>query len=163
MFLTLNDVFQDDSGSDVEAEENFEEGDGDGEEDGASSNGEEAEEVVDEDVEVEGGGDQRGELIPGSAGVDSSASRRNSGRDADDEGDGGAEGTTEDLEDEDDAEGGGDVHALKQALPRQEDDDEDGPVRIIGRRRRAMAEVHDPVRVRRRKLREYYSVGQSSS
>lgn len=48
-----------------------------------------------------------------------------------------------------------------QSMQTGGDDDEDGPVRVIGRRRRAMAEVHDPVRVRRRKLREYYSVGQN--
>lgn len=40
-----------------------------------------------------------------------------------------------------------------------DEDDDDGPVRVVGRRRKALAEVHDPVKVRRRKLREYYAGG----
>lgn len=39
------------------------------------------------------------------------------------------------------------------------DDEDEGPVRVVGRRRKAMAEVHDPAKVRRRKLREYYAGG----
>ena len=91
-----------------------------------------------------------------------SSSLRNEGtdRDADDEGNEGEEETTQDLDGRGEDERGRD--RLEQVFPGQsnDDDDEEGPVRIIGRRRRAMAEVHDPVRVRRRKLREYYAVGQ---
>ena len=49
--------------------------------------------------------------------------------------------------------------AVRDSEPTDEIEDED-LVRVVGRRRKAMAEVHDPSRVRRRKLREYYAGGE---
>jgi hypothetical protein len=52
-----------------------------------------------------------------------------------------------------------DLDRSGQQPTNDDDDDDDGPVRVVGRRRKALAEVHDPVKVRRRKLREYYAGG----
>lgn len=40
-----------------------------------------------------------------------------------------------------------------------EEDDEEANVKVVGRRRKALGELHDPVRVRRRKLNAYYNTG----
>lgn len=49
--------------------------------------------------------------------------------------------------------------AVQDTESRSGDVDDEDAVRVVGRRRKAMAEVHDPSRVRRRKLREYYAGG----
>jgi hypothetical protein len=56
-----------------------------------------------------------------------------------------------------DGDGPDDSEGIDNAL---EDDDDEANVRVVGRRRRALGELHDPVRVRRRKLNVYYARGE---
>ena len=154
----VTNVFQDNSGTEEEAEENFKEDDGDAEGDEDDDKDEKLGEIADTDIEIDANVNQEGS--GGNAVVGSSLENEGTDRDADDEQNGDENEPTEDLDGQGDDERGRDGPVQAFSKQSNDDDDDEGPVRIIGRRRRAMAEVHDPMRVRRRKLREYYAVGQ---
>lgn len=136
-----------DSGSEGEAEENFEENnDGDGEGDGNDEEKDGDDTKFDNENANESDGEGVEEKFSRSE-LESSPSAWSSGRKD-------KRRRDQDAQENNRAE----LDRSGEQTTNDEDDDE-GPVRVVGRRRKALAEVHDPVKVRRRKLREYYAGG----
>ena len=140
------------SGSEKEAEEDFEEGDGDDDGDGGDQgdrkggNDGEGEVGDDEGDDEEKAENNDSEVLLQLATATATESQRGSKVEEDDVSDAGAEEA-----------------AVQESEPGPDEIDDEDAMRVVGRRRKAMAEVHDPSRVRRRKLREYYAGGERDS